>query len=171
MNIASWKYSIHRLCITCYCNIHLTDQEQWTWGAWYWEQISVLCRSSLRSSQLWSCNNSGVQVCECYPRMYTLVWVLPLPTPGGACLCQLCRKDILEGCSQGSDLPLCSQWLLLRGKRPPSLCTVFLTSITHTLKHKRTLLTSTGHLISGRKFMGHNESENLTDFSFSTLPS
>lgn len=26
MNVHSWKYSIHRLCMACYCNTHLSDQ-------------------------------------------------------------------------------------------------------------------------------------------------
>lgn len=49
--------------------------------------------------------------------------------------------------------------------RPLVHTNAFPTSITHTLTHQHTLLMST------RQLMGHNESENLTDFSFSTLPS
>lgn len=142
MNVHPWKYSIHRLCMACYSNMHVNDQEQWTQGVCYWDQISVLCRCSLFSSQLWPCSNPWVQgsVCECYPKMYTLVWVLSLPLIGVPACASCAERTCCRAAAKAVTFPSAVSDCFWEENVSPSA--EFGTSIT--LTHKCTLLASLG---------------------------
>lgn len=160
MNVPSWKYSIHRLCIACYCNIHLTGQDQWTWGVWYWTRFQ--CCAGIPCS---------VPICG------------HAVTPG----CRTVSVSAIQRCTHWYECSLCLSWGCLpvpavqKGhaavsdcfweENVPPLSVRHFWLPSHPLTHRHTLLTSTGPFISGRQLMGHSESENLTDYSFSTLPS
>lgn len=130
---------------------------------------------------------------------FSAVHVLPIQFPtvvtqwplgAGQCLWVLCT-DVHTGMSAlfaSHGVPACASWAERTCCRAaanaltfpsavsdcfwednlPPLCGYFWLP-SHTLTHKHTLLTFPGHLISARQFMGHSESEDLTDFSFSTL--
>lgn len=124
---------------------------------------------------LWWRSNPWVQdsVCKCYPKIhprYTLVWVLSLPLMGVSACASCAVRTGWRAAAKALTFPSAVSGCFWE-ENVPLLCVRCFWLPSHTLTRRHTLLTSTGHLISGRKFMGHSESENLTDFSFSTLPS